>query len=175
MDDFDGGKSNGIGLEVKPPYTPRTASLIKYLTCESKLYPELLQMSISEKVNLVEGAGLTLDAEDDTQMLQAIKDIADARIALAAPLNGRIIGFGEINTNTGAMLFASPGITGSSLVPVGEAQVNIPTELDTNYAVVLGNNGIDTFGCLIGGSKTTTTFGVKSSGVDPIAFAMIRL
>ena len=76
MDDFDGGKSNGIGLEVKPPYTPRTASLIKYLACESKLYPELLQMSISEKVNLVEGAGLTLNAEDDTQLLQAVKVFA---------------------------------------------------------------------------------------------------
>ena len=165
---------NGVG-RTEPPKTPHPGDPNQWISCASDIYEEVWADIIGEIANAVTGSGTALDGTKRNQLFQAIKDIADAQIALTAPLNGRIIGFGEIDTSTGAMLFASPGITGSSLVPVGEAQVNIPTEVDTNYAVVLGNNGIDTFGCLIGGSKTTTTFGVKSSGVDPIAFAMIRL
>lgn len=175
MERLDGAKSNEAGLTVKPTFTTRSASLIKYFSCLTQLSPEWLNMIQEEISRAIELSGTAVDGSDDEQLFNAIKDIADTQIALSVGLNGRLIGFGEIVTSSGAMNFSSPGITGSALGPVGEAQVNIPTEPDTDYAVVLGNVGIDTFGCLIGGSKTTTKFGVKSSGVDPIGFAIIRL
>ena len=73
MEDFDAGKSNGVGNTVKPPYSPQSGSGIKFLACDSEMYRELQQMIISELANAVTGAGLTLDAEDDGQLSKAIK------------------------------------------------------------------------------------------------------
>jgi len=88
MEQFDGSKSNGVGLSINPGYTPRGASPLKFVTCGSKIYPQYINMIQQELVNAIEGAGLTLDAEDDTQLSQAIKSARSAYIINQGSTNG---------------------------------------------------------------------------------------
>lgn len=75
MDYFDPDHpdSNGVGLELLPTPIARSASLKRYVDCGSLFYPQFYNMLQSELANTVEGAGLTLDATDFTQLLQAIQ------------------------------------------------------------------------------------------------------
>ncbi len=75
MENFDAGKSNGIGLSAKPAYSVQSGSALIYLTCDSEMYREIVQMQISELVNAVENDEQTLSATDDGQLSKAIKNI----------------------------------------------------------------------------------------------------
>jgi len=73
MELIDGGKSNGVGEIAKPPFSPRTASSIKFASCKTELYPEFINMLMLETANAVTESGQSLDAEDDFQLAKAIK------------------------------------------------------------------------------------------------------
>jgi len=127
MENFDAGKSNDEGLTVKPPYTAQSGSAEIYLQCISQLYPEFLQMITSELVNAVEGAGLTLDAQDDTQLLEAIPILA----AAASPVKAWLKYDGEADS-----IFASNNIASVTKNATGDYSVTLTTALtDDDYVV----------------------------------------
>lgn len=80
---YDPGLSKrGVG-RTEPPKTAHSGDPNQWVSCGSDIYEELWADIIGEIANAVTGAGISLDGTDRAQLFQAIKDIADARIALS--------------------------------------------------------------------------------------------
>jgi len=79
MDNYDKAKSrlNNSTLVV-PPAEAHASGDIEFPTCESDLYVDYIVTPTIEIINAIEGAGLTRDGTDRTQLLAAIQALVAA-------------------------------------------------------------------------------------------------
>lgn len=75
---------NNVG-RTEPPATAHSGNPNKFPSCLSDLYEEYFADIQQEIVNAIEGVPTAIDGTDRFQLLQAIRDLADQQIALAAP------------------------------------------------------------------------------------------
>jgi len=184
MERLDGGKSNGLGLTVKPVFTARTASAIKYFSCPTQMSPEWLNMVQEEISRAIELSGSAVDGADDEQLFKAIQDIADARIALNAPA---IVHVAQtqlvLNTNTpvGFTNFAI-GTPPSGAKSIGLNSIFNTTGDDGTYdlrirdtnGLIFNFNGVNAFDNAVGSSdQGVNTWWFDITGGSSMAYEII--
>ena len=109
MDHYDKTRSK-LGNSVAAPEAglAHVTGLEEHPTCDSDIYLGYLQATTREIINAIEGAGLTRDGTDLTQLFQAIEAIADNT-------------FGKIVHITDNVIFNDVAI----VVPVSPTNINL--------------------------------------------------
>lgn len=82
MKQFDAGHpdSNNVGDTVEPTALAHTGNTKIFPTCASDITADMFNDIIQELVNAIEGAGLTLDGANRSQLLGAINAKVDAAV-----------------------------------------------------------------------------------------------
>ena len=124
MDFYDKSKSKNNESSTTPPTLSAHASGDEEeMTCMSDFYPEHINAIVREIINAIEGAGLTRDATDLTQLSQAIQ--------ASNPMKARARYDGDADTIAGSYGIASITKNGT-----GDYTVTFTAPLeDDNYSV----------------------------------------